>query len=100
MLSSAYAYACSGASGLGVYIGGDSAAELIENVITENSGFANGGGGVLFAAGRPVLRSNVIARNVTSGFSPCTSGGGITIVCTDAAGNSSTKAVTVTVPRN
>ena len=73
-------YACSGASGLGVYIGGDSAAELIENVITENSGFANGGGVTLFAAGRAVLRSNVIARNITGGFSPCTSGGGIWMV--------------------
>jgi serine protease len=79
-ISRNYVYACSGASGLGVYIGGDSAAELIENVITENSGFANGGGVTLFAAGRVVLRSNVIARNVTSGFSPCTSGGGIWMV--------------------
>ena len=79
-ISRNYVYACSGASGLGVYIGGDSAAELIENVITENSGFANGGGITLFAAGRVVLRSNVIARNVTSGFSPCTSGGGIWMV--------------------
>ena len=34
----------------------------------------------LFAAGRAVLRGNVIARNVTSGFSPCTSGGGIWMV--------------------
>ena len=79
-ISRNYVYGCSGASGLGVYIGGDSAAELIENVITENSGFANGGGVTLFAAGRAVLRSNVIARNLTSGFSPCTSGGGIWMV--------------------
>jgi serine protease len=79
-ISRNYVYACSGASGLGVYIGGDSAAELIENVITENSGPANGGGVTLFAAGRVVLRSNVIARNVTWGFSPCTSGGGIWMV--------------------
>jgi len=79
-ISRNYVYACSGASGLGVYVGGDSAAELIENVITENSGIANGGGVTLFAAGRAVLRSNVIARNVTSGFSPCTSGGGIWMV--------------------
>ena len=79
-ISRNYVYACSGASGLGVYIGGDSAAELIENVITENSGVANGGGVTLFAAGRAVLRSNVIARNVTWGFSPCTSGGGIWMV--------------------
>ena len=79
-ISRNFVYACSGASGLGVYIGGDSAAELVENVISENSGFADGGGVTLFAAGRAVLRSNVIARNVTSGFSPCTSGGGIWMV--------------------
>jgi len=79
-ISRNYVYACSGASGLGVYVGGDSAAELIENVITENSGFADGGGVTLFAAGRALLRSNVIARNITSGFSPCTSGGGIWMV--------------------
>ena len=79
-ISRNYVFACSGASGLGVYIGGDSAAVLFENVITENSGFANGGGVTLFAAGRAVLRSNVIARNLTSGFSPCTSGGGIWMV--------------------
>ncbi|HMF95722.1 MAG TPA: right-handed parallel beta-helix repeat-containing protein [Vicinamibacterales bacterium] len=79
-ISRNFVYACSGASGLGVYIGGDSAAELIENLISENSGFANGGGVTLFAAGSVVLRSNVISRNVTSGFSPCTSGGGIWMV--------------------
>jgi len=79
-ISRNFVYACSGASGLGVYIGGDSAAELIGNVISENSGFANGGGVTLFAAGSVVLRSNVIARNATSGFSPCTSGGGIWMV--------------------
>jgi hypothetical protein len=79
-ISRNFVYACSGASGLGVYIGGDSAAELIDNVITENSGYANGGGVTLFAAGRAVLRGNVIARNLTSGFSPCTSGGGIWMV--------------------
>jgi hypothetical protein len=79
-ISRNFVYACSGASGLGVYIGGNSSAELIGNVISENSGFANGGGVTLFAAGTVVLRSNVIARNLTSGFSPCTSGGGIWMV--------------------
>jgi hypothetical protein len=79
-ISRNYVHACSGASGLGVYVVGDSAAELIENVITENSGFANGGGVTLFAAGKAVLRSNVIARNITGGFSPCSSGGGIWMV--------------------
>lgn len=79
-ISRNFVYGCSGASGLGVYVVGDSAAELIENVISENSGFADGGGVTLFAAGRAVLRSNVIAGNRTSGFSPCTSGGGIWMV--------------------
>jgi hypothetical protein len=75
-----FVYGCSGASGLGVYIGGDSAAELIGNQIVDNSGFANGGGLTLFAAGRAVVRANVIARNLVSGFSPCAQGGGIWMV--------------------
>jgi hypothetical protein len=75
-----FLYGCTGGFGLGVYIGGDSAAELIGNSISDNSGPAHGGGVTLFAAGRAVLRSNVIARNVTSGFSPCTQGGGIWMV--------------------
>jgi hypothetical protein len=75
-----FLYGCTGGFGLGVYIGGDSAAELIGNSITDNNGPAHGGGVTLFAAGRAVLRSNVIARNVTSGFSPCTQGGGIWMV--------------------
>jgi len=75
-----FLYGCTGGFGLGVYIGGDSAAELIGNSISDNNGPAHGGGVTLFAAGRAVLRSNVIARNVTSGFSPCTQGGGIWMV--------------------
>ena len=75
-----FLYGCTGGFGIGVYIGGDSAAELIGNSITDNNGPAHGGGVTLFAAGRAVLRWNVIARNVTSGFSPCTQGGGIWMV--------------------
>jgi hypothetical protein len=75
-----FLYGCTGGFGLGVYLGGDSAAELIENSISDNNGPAHGGGVTLFAAGRAVLRSNIIARNVTSGFSPCTQGGGIWMV--------------------
>jgi hypothetical protein len=75
-----FLYGCTGGFGLGVYIGGDSTAELIGNTITDNNGPAHGGGVTLFAAGRAVLRSNIIARNVTSGFSPCTQGGGIWMV--------------------
>src|SRR5262245_58439229 len=43
-ISRNFVFACSGASGLGIYIGGDSAAELVGNVISENSGFTNCGG--------------------------------------------------------
>jgi serine protease len=75
-----FLFGCTGGSGLGVYIGGDSDAELIGNSISDNNGPAHGGGVTLFAAGRAVLRSNIIARNVTSGFSPCTQGGGIWMV--------------------
>ena len=75
-----FLYGCTGGFGLGVYIGGDSAAELVGNTITDNNGPAHGGGVTLFAAGRAVLRSNIIARNVTSGFSPCTQGGGVWMV--------------------
>ena len=75
-----FLYGCTGGFGIGVYIGGDSAAELIGNSITDNNGPAHGGGVTLFAAGRAVLRWNMIARNVTSGFSPCTQGGGIWMV--------------------
>jgi hypothetical protein len=75
-----FLYGCTGGSGLGIYIGGDSAAEVIGNAITENSGAADGGGVALFAAGHAVLRSNVIARNIVGGFSPCSSGGGIYMV--------------------
>jgi hypothetical protein len=71
---------CSGAWGIGVYIGGDSDAELISNAIVDNSGTSASGAGVaLFAAGRPLLRLNVIARNSTTVNGGCGWGGGIAI---------------------
>jgi hypothetical protein len=71
---------CSGAWGIGVYIGGDSDAELISNAIIDNAGASASGGGIgLFAAGRPLLRLNVIARNSTSAGGGCGWGGGIAI---------------------
>jgi hypothetical protein len=71
-------HGCTGGWGIGVYIGGNSAAELIDNEISENSGAAASGGGVaLFAAGSAVVRGNVISQNVTSGPAGCGWGGGI-----------------------
>lgn len=69
---------CAGGWGIGVYIGGNSAAQVIGNEISENTGAAASGGGVaLFAAGSAVVRGNVIARNATSGAAGCGWGGGI-----------------------
>jgi len=71
---------CSGAWGVGVYVGGDSDAELVGNQIVDNAGPNVSGGGVgLFAAGRPLLLLNVIARNSTTADSTCGWGGGIAI---------------------
>ena len=71
-------HGCTGGWGIGVYIGGNSAAELVGNEISDNTGAAASGGGVaLFAAGNATVRGNVIARNVTSGEAGCGWGGGI-----------------------
>ena len=74
---------CTGGWGLGVFIGGDSAAELIENLITENNddggGATTAGGLALFAAGRALVRGNVISHNVVSTGVWCGWGGGIAI---------------------
>jgi len=73
-------YGCTGAWGIGIYVGGNTAAEVIDNVIFDNSGEAASGGGVaLFAAGNAVLIGNVIARNSTSGAAGCGWGGGVAI---------------------
>ena len=73
-------YGCTGAWGIGIYIGGNTAAEVIDNVIFDNRGEASSGGGVaLFAAGNAVLIGNVIARNATSGPAGCGWGGGVAI---------------------
>ena len=71
---------CTGGWGIGIYVGGNSAAEIIGNVITDNRGEAASGGGVaLFAAGNAVLIGNVIARNATAGAAGCGWGGGVAI---------------------
>jgi hypothetical protein len=71
---------CSGAWGVGVYIGGNSDAELVSNEIVDNAGAdASGGGVALFAAGRPLLLLNTIARNSTTINGTCGWGGGVAI---------------------
>jgi hypothetical protein len=71
---------CTGGWGIGIYVGGNSNAEIIGNMITDNRGGAASGGGVaLFAAGNAVLIGNVIARNATAGTGGCGWGGGIAI---------------------
>jgi hypothetical protein len=71
---------CTGGWGIGIYVGGNSNAEIIGNMIIDNRGGAASGGGVaLFAAGNAVLIGNVIARNATAGTGGCGWGGGIAI---------------------
>jgi hypothetical protein len=71
---------CSGAWGIGIYVGGDSDAEIIGNQIADNAGAdATGAGIALFAAGRPVVNSNLILRNTTTANGGCGWGGGIAI---------------------
>jgi parallel beta-helix repeat protein len=79
-ISDNFVSGCSGAWGIGIYIGGDSNAEVIGNRITGNSGAdATGAGVALFAAGRPALIGNVIDRNSTRANGGCGWGGGLAI---------------------
>ena len=65
-----------GIGGGGVSIGGASAVQLLNNVISGNSWSSSSGGGVtLFAAGTPLLKNNFITNNTA--FSQ---GGGVWIV--------------------
>ena len=70
---------CTGGWGIGIYVGGDSAAEVVDNEITENTsmGATSGGGLALFAAGNAVVSGNLIARNTTEGPWGCGWGGGV-----------------------
>jgi len=72
---------CSGGAGGGIWIGGAASAQIIGNVIANNSlGSGDGGGIALFAAGTPTIRNNIIKGNSATGLSPATQGGGIWIV--------------------
>jgi hypothetical protein len=69
---------CTGGWGIGVYVGGNSTAEIVGNEISDNTGGAATGGGVaLFAAGRATVIGNIIARNTTTGVGGCGWGGGL-----------------------
>jgi hypothetical protein len=56
---------CSGGMGAGVYVGGNSTAEIVGNRITNGGVDVTGAGMTLFAAGRAMVVSNVIAGNST-----------------------------------
>ncbi len=60
-----------GVGGGGISVVGSGTAQILENVIAENSTDTDGGGISLFAAGTPTIRGNVIRDNSAS------SGGGI-----------------------
>jgi len=66
----------SGGAGMGIYVGGSSAARLVHNSISGNTAQQGFGGGIaLFAAGTPLLQGNTV-----SGNSAYSQGGGIWIV--------------------
>ena len=71
--------ACSGGSGgSGIAIGGIGSAQIIGNLIANNSWRSGNGGGIsLNAAGTPTIRGNIITGNTATGVSPAAQGGGI-----------------------
>lgn len=74
--------ACSGGSGGGgISLGGAGTAQVIGNVIVNNSWPSGNGGGIsMNAAGTPTIKNNIIAGNTASGVSPAAQGGGISMV--------------------
>jgi hypothetical protein len=80
---------CSGGWGLGIYIYGNSAAEIVANLITENNDTAVGAGGgvALFSAGNPTVRGNVISNNIIVPLvGGCVARGGAIAVANDMHG--------------
>lgn len=68
-------------TGAGMLVGGFGAAQIIGNVIKNNTTISGDGGGIAInAAGTPTLRNNIISGNVAKGISPGSQGGGIWIV--------------------
>lgn len=72
---------CSGGfGGAGIIILGNSSAQILNNIISNNSISSGDGGGIsLFSAGTPTIQGNIISGNSASGLSPCAQGGGIVI---------------------
>ena len=70
-----------GTGGAGINVGGAGSAQVIGNVIPNNTWNSGDGGGIsLFAAGTPTIKNNIIRNNVATGVSPAAQGGGIWIV--------------------
>jgi hypothetical protein len=82
---------CTGGWGLGIYIYGNSAAEIVGNLITDNNdggfGSVSGGGLALFSAGNPTVRDNVISNNViVAATGGCSAQGGAIAIANDMHG--------------
>lgn len=72
---------CSGEGGGGILVGGSSSAQIIGNVISNNTIPSGWGGGIFAdAAGNLTIRNNIITGNSASGISPASQGGGIYLV--------------------
>lgn len=72
---------CDDVDGGGMMVGGAGAAQIIGNIIENNTLNSGDGGGIeINAAGSPFLMNNVIHGNVATGLSPAAQGGGIYIV--------------------
>jgi hypothetical protein len=74
---------CSGGSGGGIFVGGEGAAMILGNTISNNSWSTGDGGGIaLNVAGEPVIMNNLITGNLATGVfdggkNPAAMGGGI-----------------------
>ncbi|MFZ3211357.1 MAG: carboxypeptidase regulatory-like domain-containing protein [Terriglobales bacterium] len=73
---------CSGGSGGGgISLLGAGVAQIVGNVIANNTWPSGNGGGIsMNAAGTPTIKNNVITGNTATGVSPAAQGGGISMV--------------------
>ena len=74
-------FGCSGGpGGGGIAIGGAGQAQIIGNVIANNTWPSGDGGGIsMNAAGTPTIKNNIITGNTATGVSPAAQGGGISM---------------------